>query len=331
MNQPCLLTIGEARDRVAQIDTVLPHVRDLAKACVLCAHRCGVNRLAGETGFCRTKDHSPESTRVASHTLHFGEEPPLVGRGGSGTVFFSHCNLRCVFCQNHQISQFGFGTVLSPRELADRFLDIQRLGAENLNLVTPTHYAVPVLSALRIAYSKGLRLPVVYNTNGYESLEYVKLLDEVVDIWLPDFKYAEEKPAERYSAAPGYPAAAREALREMFRQRGPLRLRHEVACSGVIIRHLVLPDNLAGSYDFLLWLKDEGMAEVTLGIMSQYSPQYRAMEFPELQASVSDKEYRDVVEFAMNLGFEHILAQGFESQETYLPDFRRDRPFREGT
>ena len=251
----------------------------------------------------------------------------LVGHGGSGTVFFTHCNLRCIFCQNYQISQQGLGDNLSHRDLARVFLELQADGAENINLVTPTHSIYPILLALCDAYRAGLQIPLVYNTNGYDSVELVRLLEGIVDIYLPDMKYMDAAFAEKYSCAKDYPTVAKRAIQEMFRQAGEVVAVRGVATKGLIIRHLILPNGLAGSYDFLLWLKDEGMLDVTLSLMSQYSPRHRAHEFPELDQRISPREYREIVQYAADLGFAAILAQGLESTDAYLPDFRRENPF----
>ena len=312
--------------KAERIDRILPDVERLLGECRLCGHRCGVNR-ADTPGFCRTTSPGLEYARVSSQNLHFGEEPPLVGRGGSGTVFFSRCNLRCVFCQNHQISQDGLGQEVPYQELTSTFLRLQGQGAENINLVTPTHYTYPILLALRDAYRRGLSVPLVYNTNGYDSLELLELLDGIVDVYLPDMKYMDADHAAKYSSANDYPAVAKAALNEMYRQVGPVAASRGVAERGVIIRHLILPNNLAGSYDFLLWLKDEGMLDATLSLMSQYSPQYRAREFNELKGRIPRSEYREIVRYAVELGFKHLLTQGLDSSDVYLPDFRRDDPF----
>ena len=251
----------------------------------------------------------------------------LVGRGGSGTVFFTHCNLRCVFCQNFQISQLGMGDDIHFTDLARIFIGLQEDKAENINLVTPTHYIYPILLGLRDAYRDGLSIPLVYNTNGYDSVELLSLLEGIVDIYLPDMKYMDAALARKYSSAEGYREVAQNAIKEMYRQMGPVRQVRGVAQRGVIIRHLILPQNIAGTYDFLLWLKSEGMLDVTIGLMSQYSPQYRAQEFPELRNRISQKEYRDIVRYALDLGFEHVLTQGLESTDLYLPDFEKDNPF----
>jgi len=315
-------------DRKAKrIDDTLPRLRELLTECGLCGHRCGVNRVENVPGFCRTASSDLDHVRCSSYNLHFGEEPILVGRGGSGTVFFTHCNLRCVFCQNHQISQEGMGADVSHEALSRWFLELQARGAENINLVTPTHYIYPILLALRDAYADGLDLPLVYNTNGYDSVELLALLDGIVDVYLPDMKYMDAAHGSKYSSAKDYPAVAKPALLEMYRQVGAVKTVSGVVRKGVIIRHLILPNGLAGSYDFLLWLKDEGLLDVTLSLMSQYSPQHRAYEFAELNARLSRKEYKEIVTYAIELGFENLLMQGLDSADLFLPDFEKQEPF----
>lgn len=313
--------------KLERIEQMLEPLEGLLRSCCLCGHRCGVARLDNAAGVCRTTSQDAHHARCSSFTLHFGEEPPLVGKGGSGTVFFTHCNLRCVFCQNYQISQLGLGEDVHFTELGQRMLDLQEQGAENINLVTPTHYIFPAVLALREAFQAGLRVPIVYNTNGFESQELLRLLDGIVDVYLPDLKYMNPAHAQKYSGTPKYPEVARQAITEIYRQVGPLHVEDGVAKRGLIIRHLLLPDNLADSYDFLLWLKDAGMIDASLSIMSQYSPRHRAMEFPELRSRVSAREYREVVKFALDLGFENLLVQGLDSSDFYLPDFEKERPF----
>lgn len=319
----------EPDKKLERIRAVLPELRALVSSCRACGRACGADRAGGQAGVCRAGAEGLEHARWSAALPHFGEEPMLVGRGGSGTVFFSHCCLRCVFCQNWQISQGGEGRSGHFSELAEEFLSLQAQGVENINLVTPTQYILPAVLALEAAYSGGLRLPVVYNTNGYDSEELVRLLDHIVDVWLPDVKYTDTEPARCYSHAANYPETAKRAVLRMFRQSGPLLCKGEIAQSGVIIRHLVLPDNASGSFDFLLWLADEGMTGVTISLMSQYSPQHKAMEHPQIARSLHPKEYRDVVDFAEKLGFEHLLVQELDSREMCLPDFDRDKPFQE--
>ena len=313
--------------KVERVENLLPDLHEMLRACCACGHRCGVDRTGNARGFCNTTDKDLDHAMVASHTLHFGEEPPLVGRGGSGAVFFSGCNLRCVFCQNHQISQGGLGETIHYTELARIFVGLQDEGAENINLVTPTHYIYPIMKALLEASRQGLHLPVVYNTNGYESVELLAMLQHIVDIYLPDMKYMEAAHALAYSRAEDYPSVAKLAIKEMYRQVGPLVMEDGAASRGLIVRHLILPNNLSNSYDFLLWMRDEQMEQATVSLMSQYSPQFRAHEYPELRGRMSRSEYREIVEYALDLGFEHLLTQGLDSSDLYLPDFRRDEPF----
>jgi putative pyruvate formate lyase activating enzyme len=315
--------------KAQRIEAILPAVTKLLAECCLCGRRCGINRVENARGFCRATGSDFEHARCSSYTLHFGEEPMLVGTGGSGTVFFTHCNLRCVFCQNYQISQLGMGEEVHYTDLARMFFELQAERAENINLVTPTHYIYPILLALRDACSRGLKLPLVYNTNGYDSIELLSLLDGIVEIYLPDMKYMDAAIARKYSFADRYPEVAKQAIKEMYRQVGKVVTSKGVAQRGVIIRHLILPNNLAGSYDFLLWLKDEGMQDVTLGLMSQYSPRHRAHEFEEINSRVSLKEYRRIVRYAVDLGFRNLLTQGVDSRDIYFPDFEKDTPFSE--
>jgi putative pyruvate formate lyase activating enzyme len=319
----------DSKRKVERIQAALPRLRALVASCRVCGRACGVDRTGPAVGYCRADAGDGDHARWSAATLHFGEEPMLVGQGGSGTVFFSHCNLRCLFCQNWQISHEGEGRTAHFEALADAFLDLQGRGAENINLVTPTQYIYPAVQALGHAYAQGLDLPVVYNTNGYDAVDLVEALDGIVDVWLPDVKYMESAPAARYSRAADYPEVALAAVLTMWRQTGSLVLENGAARRGVIIRHLVLPENQSGTFEFLLWLKDQGMAEVTLSLMSQYSPQFRAAECPEINRPLTPKEYDDVVDFAANLGFEHVLTQEMDSRAVYLPDFERDEPFRQ--
>ncbi len=319
----------DPKEKAKHIQAALPGLRALVSSCRVCGRACGVDRLGAGLGYCRANAGDGDHARWSAAVLHFGEEPMLVGRGGSGTVFFSHCNLRCLFCQNWQISHEGEGRLGHFSELARAFMDLQAQGAENINLVTPTQYIYPAVQALGLACAQGLNLPVVYNTNGYDAVELVGLLDGIVDIWLPDLKYMESAPAARHSRAADYPEVAQAAVQAMWRQTGPLVLADGAARRGVIIRHLVLPENQSGTFEFLLWLKDHDMTGVTLSLMSQYSPQFRAAECPEINRSLTPKEYDDVVDFAASLGFEQVLTQEMASRAVYLPDFEKDEPFRQ--
>lgn len=310
-----------------RIRAILPALRDLVSACRACGRACGADRTGSGVGVCRAGLGDGDHARWQAAVPHFGEEPMLVGQGGSGTVFFSHCCLRCVFCQNWQLSHEGEGRNGHFRQLAEVFQELGERGVENINLVTPTQYILPIISALEVAYAGGLDVPLVYNTNGYDSVELIRFLDGVVDVWLPDLKYMSGEAASRFSGAENYSETARAALREMYDQAGPLRLENGIAASGVIVRHLVLPNDVSGSYDFLLWLHDEKMTDLTLSLMSQYSPQYHASQYPEIARPLTEKEYHDVVAFAEKLSFEHVLVQEMDSRAVFLPDFKREQPF----
>ena len=315
-----------ATERIRLIESRLSAVDALASPCRLCGRQCEVDRQTGK-GYCRSPELAGGLVRWSTAVLHFGEEPVLVGEAGSGTVFFSGCNLLCGYCQNWQISHEREGRNTSPDVLADAMLRLQDQGAENINLVTPTHWMPAILRALRNAYERGLFLPVVYNTNGYDSESLIGLLDGIVDIWLPDFKHWEAEAARYCARASNYPDVARRTLRAMWRQSGPLRVEQGRAVRGMIIRHLILPEYLAGSFEFLLWLADENMQSCTLGLMSQYAPHYRAVGDPKLGRLITEKEYYDVVDFAVKLGFQNVLVQEMSSRAHYVPDFRKDRPF----
>lgn len=310
------------------INLAIEKVSKMYGSCSCCGHFCRADRTKGELGFCRVKEDMFHVI-VASRTLHFGEEPILVGQSGSATVFFSGCNLRCVFCQNYQISSNRLGKKTDIKTLSSYFLDLQNQNAVNINLVSATHVIYPVLLALKDAFENGLSLPLVYNTNGYESEELIDALNGVVDIYLPDIKYYSNDFAKKYSCAKNYFETALSAVKKMHAQVGDIVLyKNEVAKQGVIVRHLVLPNNISGSYDVLLALKEAGLLRVTLSIMSQYSPEYKAKEYEEINKSITKKEYEDILSYALDLGFENILAQEFESIGNYVPDFENENPFK---
>jgi putative pyruvate formate lyase activating enzyme len=248
---------------------------------------------------------------VTSAHPHFGEETPLVGRRGSGTIFFSHCNLLCAYCQNWQISHGGHGALLSDQGLGRIMLRLQDLGCHNINLVTPTHYAPNIAQALRSAVLLGLRIPLVYNCGGYESLEVLRLLDGMVDIYMPDFKYAHGAMAERYSAgAQDYPEVAMAAIAEMYRQVGNLTVDESgIALRGLIIRHLVLPNNVAGTEKFLRSVGEKLSPHAYVNLMSQYRPEHRARQYPDLSRRISGAEYRQALEWARQAGLTNFQAQ----------------------
>ena len=310
--------------------------------CECCPRRCGVNRLAEQTGFCKIGGDI-----LLSHAgLHYGEEPPISGTRGSGTIFFAGCNLRCVFCQNWQISQefdtrwnATAGRVLSvlgdpappkalkPAELADEMLRLQSDGAHNINFVSPSHMIFQMADAILAAREKGLTVPVVYNSNGYDSVEALRQIRGLVDIYLPDIKYMNNVLSRKFSAADDYADVIPGVLREMLGQVGLLELDDDgVAVRGLLVRHLVLPGQLENSKACLRFLA-ELSPEISVSIMSQYSPQYKACGIPELNRPLTAEEYDDITDYALGLGLENAFIQTLESQETYLPDFDKAAPF----
>ncbi len=277
---------------------------DRLGSCNLCPRECEVNRLEGETGFC----NATSSLKVASFSPHFGEERPLVGVGGSGTIFLSHCNLGCVFCQNWDISHRGSGRDCEVEDLAGMMLQLQEEGCHNINVVTPTQYSPHVLLALDLASSRGLRLALVYNTCGWERQDILQVLDGVVDIYLADLKYMGSDMARTYSSeAESYPLMTRSALKEMNRQVGVARPeRNGVIFRGLMIRHLVMPGNTSGSLEAMRWIADHLPAETYVNIMLQYRPAYRAHLYPEIDRPVSRSEYGGVVEEARRCGLTQL-------------------------
>lgn len=294
-------------------------MENLLNHCTLCPRRCGVNRNAGTRGFCG----AGRTVRVARTMLHAWEEPCLVGAHGAGAVFFSHCTLRCVYCQNHVISHEGSGTEMSAAELASCFLTLQQDGAATLDLVTPTHYTPQILAALRIARAQGLSLPVVWNTSGYETVENIDRLAGAVDIYLPDLKYASEESGRRCSAAPDYAAAAWAALGAMVAQAGAVQFAADGRLMrGVLVRHLVLPGHRHESIALVRRLWETFGDAIQLSLMRQYTPLYRAAEFPPLHRRLTTFEYESVVAAARDLGMERVYVQSAEAVGAqYVPDF----------
>jgi len=282
----------------------------LLESCRVCPHECGVNRLKNDKlGFCR----SGLNPVISSVSPHHGEEPPLSGTKGSGTVFFANCNLRCMYCQNYPISQMGHGTERTPGELACQMLWLQEQGCHNLNLVTPTHFMPQILKALGIAKERGFGLPIVYNTSGYESIDSLRLLDGIVDIYLPDMRYSDDAVALKYSLAPRYPAINRAAVKEMFRQVGNLALdENGIAKSGLIIRHLVLPNGLSGTEGVMRFLAGEISPDVYISLMSQYFPAYKATEHREINRKITVEEYEEARRIMESYGLENGWVQEFE-------------------
>jgi len=282
---------------------------EVMRECHLCPRECKKNRFKGIKGDCKS-DHR---LKISAFHPHFGEERPLVGAGGSGTIFFSNCSLKCVYCINWEISQEGSGRFRSLEELAGMMLELQRIGCHNINLVTPTHFLAHILMALDMAAAKGLRLPIVYNTHGWEREEILKYLDGVVDIYLPDFKYWHPSAASRFSSgARSYPEIARKAMLEMHRQVGVARpAANGLIYRGLMIRHLVLPKRISGSMEVLSWIAENLPKDTYINLMSQYQPVYKAFRYPQIARKITRAEYREVVDRARNLGLTNLDIQGY--------------------
>jgi putative pyruvate formate lyase activating enzyme len=266
--------------------------------CILCPRKCKVNRIKGEIGFCGIGD----KPIVSSVGPHFGEESVLVGRGGSGTIFFAGCNLGCVFCQNYDISHYRHGRQMTIEQLAQSMLELQSFGCVNINFVTPTHVIPAIVSAIRSAREKGLTLPTVYNTGGYDSVKTLKLLEGFIDIYMPDMKYSNAKTAKELSAAHDYPEVNFAAVNEMHRQVGDLQVKKGLAERGLLIRHLVLPENLAGSFEIIDFLAEELSPATTINVMDQYRPCYKASSYPKINRRPTYVEFESVRKYAIDKG-----------------------------
>jgi putative pyruvate formate lyase activating enzyme len=292
-----LLKHGELKERV---DTAYAHLQ----ACDLCAHYCMVNRRQTIRGaVCRTG----EQAVVHSFGPHHGEEDPLRGQHGSGTIFFSWCNMRCVYCQNWEISQKGAGRPVTPQQLTEMMLELQTLGCHNINLVSPSHVVAQVIAAVQLAAEQGLRLPLVYNSGGYDSIEALALLEGIIDIYMPDMKYADAAIARRYSKIRNYPQLNQTAVKEMHRQVGDLVLNDEgIAQRGLLVRHLVLPQQLAGTEQVLAFLAEEISRNTYLNLMDQYHPCYRADDYPLLDRPLSNAEYTAALQLARHHGLTRL-------------------------
>ena len=283
----------------------LDFFRSQMASCELCPRRCGVDRLAGEVGFCG----ATAEPKVASHCLHVGEEPPISGTRGSGTIFFSHCNMACVYCQNYPISQMGHGNTVTTDVLAGMMVALQTRGAHNINLVTPTHFLSPVVEAITKARANGLAVPIVYNTSGYERPEVIGMLDGIVQIFLPDMRYATAEAAAKYSGAPDYPDSNRGAVIAMLSLVGHLRCQDGLARSGVVIRHLLLPSLLEETRQVLAFISDRLSRETAISLMSQYFPANRAHLFPELDRKVTEEERNAAVALLEEFGLDNGWVQ----------------------
>lgn len=291
-------------------------IRNLEK-CEICPHRCKVNRLEGKIGKC----HATSKVKIALYSTHNFEEPCISGKKGSGTIFFSNCNLNCIYCQNYEISQQRKGKEISIEELADIMLKQQEKEVENINLVTPTSYTLQIVEAIKMAKQKGLKLPIIYNTNGYENIETLKILKGYIDIYLPDLKYYYNKLGKRYSNIDHYFEIATKAIKEMYHQVGKVQMsRDGIIEKGVIIRHLILPNHIENSKKVLKWIKENLKDNVYVSIMAQYFPTYKAKENNKLNRKIMQKEYEEIQEYVYAIGLQNGYMQELgEHEEEYVP------------
>ena len=300
MQQPSYMQLyesGELEHRIARLMKML-------EACALCPRQCKVNRLRGESGYCQ----AGADLQVSSYFPHFGEERPLVGRHGSGTIFLTHCNLKCNFCQNYDISHLGVGEIVSLQKFARMMVALQQQGCHNINFVTPTHYAPQIVAALPVAIKMGLELPIVYNCGGYESLEVIELLDGIVNIYMPDTKFSSNEHAERYASAPDYFDVLQEVLLEMQRQVGILKIdQYGIAYQGLLIRHLVMPNDVAGSEKILKFIAEKLSPDSYVNVMSQYHPCFDARDDPLINRRITSREFHQAIELAKK----YNLYRGF--------------------
>lgn len=288
--------------------------------CRLCPKECNVNRLKGELGYCGASD----KVVIARAALHFWEEPCVSGESGSGAVFFSNCNLKCVFCQNHCISQESLGVEISIQKLSEIFLQLQKKRANNINLVTPTHYVPQIIEALKLSKSNGLSIPILYNSNGYDSLDTLKALNGYIDVYLPDLKYYNSKYSLRYSKAEDYFEKASVAIKEMYKQVGkPIFYENGIIKKGVIIRHLLLPGLLFDSKKILDYIYKSFGDNVYISIMNQYIPMFKASDYPEINRTLNGKHYDALINYALKLGIKNAFIQeSGTSSEEFVPDFK---------
>lgn len=288
--------------------------------CNICPHNCNINRLEKQTGRCKATD----KIKIALVSLHNFEEPCISGENGSGTIFFSNCNLECVYCQNYEISHEGNGKEVSIEELAEIFINQQNKNAENINLVTPTMYVYQIIEAIKIAKEKGLKIPIVYNTNAYENVETIKALEGHIDVYLPDLKYANDELAYKYSKIKNYFENATEAIKEMQKQVGtPIFDEKGIIKKGVIIRHLVLPNNIENSKKVLKWIEENMPKDIYVSVMAQYFPTHKAKEFPEINRKLTQEEYMEIEEYLYSLNLENGYIQELgEHEEEYVPEFK---------
>ncbi len=299
-------------------DILEENIKEKYELCNLCPRECNRNRNHGQVGFCKVDS----TLKGARASLHMWEEPCISGKEGSGTVFFSGCNLGCVYCQNHNIAKGDVGKEITTKRLAEIFLELQEKGANNINLVTPTHYLYHIKEALFKAKNNGLVIPVVYNTSGYEKVESLRQLEGLIDIYLPDFKYFDSNIAKKYSRAEDYPIVAKEALKEMVRQVPKCVFKDDKMRKGIIVRHLILPGYLENSKQVLKYLYEEYGDTIYVSIMNQYTPLEGVSKFPEINRKVTDEEYEEVIDYAISLGIENgFIQEGETADESFIPAF----------
>ncbi|MEK6646329.1 MAG: radical SAM protein [Candidatus Firestonebacteria bacterium] len=312
--------------KLKELESRVQIAYDVLKDCTLCPRNCRVNRVGGELGFCK----SGNKVFISDAIPHFGEEPFISGKNGSGTIFFSNCNLRCKFCQNYQISHEGLGKYISEEELAKLMISLQKKGCHNINLVSPTHYVPQILKSLLLAANEGLNIPIVYNTNAYDSVEVLKILNGIVDIYMPDIKYSNDETGFFLSNVQDYLEHNRNAILEMYRQVGNLKVNKQgIAERGILIRHLVLPNKLAGSIDALRFLKKNLGKEVYISLMAQYHPCYKAKSDARINRCITNEEYQEILDIASELDLENVLIQELTSHNVFLPDFTDKKPFKQ--
>lgn len=291
----------------------------LLDKCMLCPRRCNVNRNKNELGYCKAEN----KIKIGGYHLHMWEEPILTGENGSGTIFFSYCNLGCIYCQNYDISINHKGEEIEVERFSDICLELQRMGATNINLVTPTHYIPLIKEGLLLAKKKGLSIPIVYNSSGYENIESLKLLEGLIDIYLPDFKYFDNE-LGKYSKINNYFEVASIALKEMYRQVGNIKIENDILKKGIIVRHLVLPGHIDDSKKIIKYLYDNYKDDIILSIMNQYTP-IKKLEYKELNRKVTKIEYEELIDYAYDIGVRNCFTQEEESQsESFIPNFIGD-------
>ncbi len=296
----------------------------MLEQCMLCPHNCKVNRLNGEVGRCKCSN----KIKIALVSLHKFEEPCISGENGSGTIFFSNCNLNCMFCQNYEISHKGKGYEITIEELAKIFIEQQKNGAHNINLVTPTMYVVQIIEALKIAKKEGLNIPVIYNTSSYENVETIKMLKGYIDVYLPDLKYYSNDLCKKYSKVNNYFENATKAIQEMYTQVGkPIFNENGMIIKGVIIRHLILPNYIQNTKNILKWIKENMPEDVYISIMTQYFPAYKAIEDDKINRKINRKEYKCIENYLYLLDLKNGYMQDFienDNEEKYVPNFKKE-------